>query len=100
MKTSHLRSRAGQSVRALLLVIVLGAGLISPIGPDVLKPASAQVQDPAGEIIPQPNSGREPEHNGDRGGTLQVALFGLIMFGMGTIAVFVRRDMRKSSEGD
>jgi hypothetical protein len=54
----------------LLVALVLSMGVA----------ATAQQADesPAGEIIPKPNSGEEPEEAGDRGGSLQVALLGLI----------------------
>jgi hypothetical protein len=47
-------------------------------------------------IIPEPNSGREPEEAGDRGGALQVLVFVLIVGGVGGIAALVVRDARRS----
>lgn len=34
---------------------------------------------PIGQIIPQPNSGARPERPGDRGGSLQLTLFALLV---------------------
>jgi hypothetical protein len=47
-------------------------------------------------IIPDPNSGRQPTEAGDRGGALQVLVFGLILAGVGGIAAKVVRDGRRA----
>lgn len=54
----------------LLVALVLSMG--------VAAMAQEADESPAGEIIPKPNSGEEPDEAGDRGGSLQVALLGLI----------------------
>jgi hypothetical protein len=41
---------------------------------------------PVGRIIPQPNSGARPERPGDRGGSLQLGLFALLLTFMGVAA--------------
>ena len=42
-----------------------------------------------GEIIPKPDSGREPEHPGDRGGWQQITLFFLLIAAIALIALVV-----------
>jgi hypothetical protein len=51
---------------------------------------------PDQRIIPKPNSGHEPTEAGDRGGALQVAVFGAILVGVGAIVLLARRDVRRS----
>lgn len=54
----------------LLIALVLSMG--------VAAMAQEADESPVGEIIPKPNSGKAPEDAGDRGGSLQVGLLGLI----------------------
>lgn len=51
---------------------------------------------PGEGIIPQPNSGREPEEAGDRGGALQVLVLVAIVAGVGGIATMIVRESRRS----
>jgi hypothetical protein len=51
---------------------------------------------PGGHIIPRPNSGREPEDAGDRGGALQVTVFLSIVAGLGAIGALAARDVRRA----
>jgi hypothetical protein len=56
---------------AIVVALTCGAGV-------------AAAQDDGGEvptrdIVPQPNSGEAPEEAGDRGGSLQLAVFGLVV---------------------
>jgi hypothetical protein len=53
--------------------------------------------------LPRPGCGIEPTQAGDRGGTLQFAVFGLIIIGLAVIftVVFrnvVRRDRRRAQD--
>jgi hypothetical protein len=48
------------------------------------------------DIIPKPNSGREPEEAGDRGGALQLLVFGLIVAGIGGIVAMIVRESRRN----
>ncbi len=49
-----------------------------------------------GRIIPRPNSGHPPEDAGDRGGSLQILVFFLVLAGTATIALLAFRDSRKA----
>jgi len=54
-------------------------------------------------LLPRPGCGIEPTQAGDRGGTLQFAVFGLIIVGLAIIftVVFrnvVRRDRRRAQD--
>ncbi len=51
---------------------------------------------PGEDIIPEPNSGREPEEAGDRGGGLQVLVLVLIVAGVGGIVTMVVRESRRN----
>ena len=46
-------------------------------------------------IIPLPNSGREPERQGDPGSAAQYAVMGGIILGLGLIGVLVARDSKR-----
>ena len=51
----------------------------------------------AGSILgPRPGEGVAPNDSGDRGGAAQLTLFAVLVLGVGSIAVFVRRDMNKT----
>jgi len=93
------------------LVVCLGVAAL-----DVAVPATAGAQPSEttttqpvddqdfGEIIPRPNSGRPPEHPGDRGGWQQLALFFVILAAIAAIAVAVwwssrRARRRREAEG-
>ena len=51
---------------------------------------------PAPDMIPRPNSGAEPTEAGDRGGALQVAVFVVILAGVGGITALAVRDARRA----
>lgn len=84
---------------SFLLVAASVAALITLGAP---LPAGAQDDEPAptaeipiGDIVPKPNSGDEPTDAGDRGGSLQLVLFGgiVVVLGVGIVrlAVLVKR---------
>lgn len=77
--------------RTLVRVIaaVLLVALVLSIG--VAAMAQEPGDSPVGEIIPAPDSGEEPEEPGDRGGSLQVALLGLIAVAVAGMVVHVSR---------
>ena len=92
-----------------LVVLVLIVMLWLPVV--VLAPAASGAQDteptpapvvvdevdsPLGEIIPKPNSGAPPQNPGDRGGSHQLLLFGLIITFMVVAFFSVRRSMKKA----
>ena len=55
----------------------------TPTSPLVITESDAdpaiEPDSPVGRIIPQPNSGAPPERPGDRGGSLQLGLFALLL---------------------
>lgn len=53
---------------------------------------------PIGEIIPGPNSGARPERPGDRGGSLQIGLFALLLTFMAVAAWRVAVSGRKGRQ--
>lgn len=58
-------------------------------------PVPSAEEDP--DIIPRPDSGREPEEAGDRGGALQLGLLALLLVGVGAIVALVVRDSRRAT---
>lgn len=50
-------------------------------------------------IIPEPGSGAEPDEAGDRGGALQIAVFVLLVAGVGAIVALVVRSSRRARTG-
>jgi uncharacterized protein HemX len=91
-------------VRARLAAAVVGPllAVVTLVGPAVL-PAGAQEGDvPTQDIIPEPDSGKAPEEAGDRGGGLQLAVFGLVVAalagGGGYVALQSRR-ARQARDG-
>lgn len=48
-------------------------------------------------IIPRPGEGRAPDDPGEPGGWEQVALFGVIVAGLGVIATLVVRSVRRNA---
>jgi hypothetical protein len=55
------------------------------------------VGEPDEGMIPRPNSGHEPTEAGDRGGTLQLAVLGLIVVGVGIVGYKVFRQTQSSA---
>lgn len=101
------------SRRLLLLVLMITLSL-----PLTAAPAQAQEQvepttgpvtveevdqqdSPVGEIIPRPNSGAEPQGPGDRGGSYQYLVLGLMAaFAVVAVASVVRQSRRNLRERD
>lgn len=57
-------------------------------------PLEGDVSDCIG-LLPKPGCGIEPTQAGDRGGTLQFAVFGLIIIGLAVIFTVVFRNVLK-----
>jgi hypothetical protein len=77
--------------RAVAALALAGARVVGP-GPAPAMKASAQTTTttlPADHddrsVIPAPNSGREPEASGDRGGWAQLTVFGIMAAGSAVI---------------
>ena len=67
------RGVASLAVLFLLLAVTLGATTPSALAQD----GGGDV--PTQDIIPRPDSGEAPEEAGDRGGSLQLLIFGLVV---------------------
>lgn len=92
-------------VRRLLATALLVLGLLLPAlagaGPALAQEGGGTEQTttslvPTQDIIPEPNSGREPEEAGDRGGALQTALFIGLVLAIGAGAALVVRQSRQA----
>lgn len=66
----------GAAVALLALALLVGTGLG---GPAAAQDGEVPVEVPTQDIIPEPDSGEAPEEAGDRGGGLQLAVFGLVV---------------------
>jgi uncharacterized protein HemX len=88
-------------VARLIAVVVLVIGLLAAPAaaqePPSTTTTSAEV--PAQDIIPAPNTGEEPHEAGDRGGALQLAIFGALVVGIGGAVVVVVRQSRRARAG-
>ncbi len=68
----------------------------------LLGPATAAVAQvpptgvPTQDIIPEPNSGRAPEESGDRGGALQLAVFGVVVAALVGGGLHLARQARRA----
>ena len=81
------------SALVLVLVLVLGVAIVSVTSDGDAQQGSslAPGELPPAEAIPRPGSGRAPEQAGDRGGSLQLGLFGVMAAGMLFIGVRIFR---------
>lgn len=80
----------------LLLVLVLGVAIVAVTSDDDAQQGRslAAGELPPAEAIPRPGSGKAPEEAGDRGGSLQLGLFGVMAAGMLFIGVMIFRGGR------
>lgn len=97
-----------------LLAALLGVGMMGGLAlvavMDDTAPVSAQtgptttleegLEGNLGRMIPRPNSGREPESPGDRGGWLQLTVMGVMVGGLIVIGGLVIRESRRSRAAD
>lgn len=98
--------------RLLLFVLVVTLSLPlaaataqAQIEPPTTGPVTVEEVDqqdsPVGEIIPRPNSGAEPQGPGDRGGSYQYLVLGLMAaFAVVAVASVVRQSRRNLRERD
>lgn len=99
--------RRGLGLLAVLLVVGLAAASpvraqTPPQGPDVIPSSTTTLVPLEGDgfsILPSLDPGPEPESAFDRGGAAQLALFGLVLAGMGVIGFFVVRESRRRRDG-
>jgi hypothetical protein len=83
-------------MRRALLAVMLAACLT------VALPTTARAQDPpvvqvpTQDIVPEPNSGHEPSEAGDRGGALQLLVFGLVVAMLGGATWHLVRQARRA----
>jgi hypothetical protein len=88
-------------VAALLLLGSAGAsaqaGVSAQDGTPTTSTTSSTVAElPPAEMIPRPNSGHAPEDAGDRGGALQLLVFGLVVVAIGAGVTKVVLDSRRA----
>jgi uncharacterized protein HemX len=82
---------AAVALLALTLLVVVAA---DPV------PAGAQDGEvPTQDIIPEPNSGEAPDEAGDRGGSLQLAVFALVVAAIVGGGAYVALQARRAREG-
>jgi hypothetical protein len=102
------RSRPRPGRLVALLLAAVGLALLAPAaahaatgpegGPGTTVDSTTDVTPvPDQRIIPLPNSGHEPTDAGDPGGIGQVLVFVGIVAALATIALLVRRDMRRGA---
>jgi len=89
----------------VLLALVLAAGLstaaaaVGPVAVGAQEATTTTSVVKGGDMIPRPGSGRAPEDAGDRGGSLQSALFvALVLAVAGGGALLVRQSRRARAE--
>ena len=86
---------------ALLTIAVPGVSTASntPVGTtDTSVPAVYDLENVPSECIgflPKPNCGKEPQDAGERGGALQYIVFGMMMLGLGVIAIGIVRSTKR-----
>lgn len=68
----------------------------SPADPSQEPTVTTEAPDEEQGIIPEPNSGRDPDEAGDRGGALQLAVLVAIVAGVAVIATLVVRESRRN----
>lgn len=78
----------------LSLVVIVQPASASPSQGD--EPATTLAPEDAPDIIPRPNTGSAPVDAGDRGGSLQSALFVVVIGGIVLIGALVTRESRRS----
>lgn len=93
------RRRGSAALAAALLALVLvvaaspGAEAQDGVGS---SSTTSLVELPDAEIIPRPNTGREPAEAGDRGGSLQILVFVVVLVAIGGGVLFVVRESRRA----
>jgi hypothetical protein len=86
--------------RALAVALVAAVQLLGPAvaaaqeGPSATSSTVAEL--PPAEMIPRPNSGHAPTEAGDRGGGLQLLVFGLVLVAIGGGVAKVVHDSRRA----
>jgi hypothetical protein len=93
-----------QVVRRVVVVLALAGALTVGPGPAVEATAQTTTTLPVDQgdrsVIPAPNSGREPEESGDRGGWAQLTVFGIMAAGSAVIFGRVLWAARQKSRSD
>lgn len=93
-----MTSRAGYLVVVMAIVALVtvapSGALTVPAGAQDAPETTAETPATLPNIIPQPNSGREPEFEGEPGTWPQYAVMGLILVGLAGIGLLVTRESR------
>jgi hypothetical protein len=86
----------GKRLVAILVVLVLAfqAGPAAAQDPGSTSTTAGEITDTG--IIPEPNAGEEPNDPGDRGGTLQLVVLGLVVVAIGGVVFAVARQSRRA----
>jgi hypothetical protein len=90
-------------VMFLVATVTVAIAVTSSLGAPLMAAAQS---DPNGQVdgplapespsaLPRANSGRAPVQAGDRGGALQLALFGVLVGGLATIGTVIVRSSRR-----
>lgn len=91
------------SALALIIVIVGGMAIVAITSDaETQNDPQAQVageEAPSPAIIPQPGEGKAPSSPNERGGSEQLALFGLVLAAMAGIGVVVFRGGKRAQAG-
>jgi hypothetical protein len=83
--------------RVALGLAAVGLVLVMAAGPALAAGAQDNAPDvPVQHMIPRPDSGQKPEDAGDRGGSLQLALLGLVCVVLAGGTIHVIRLSRKA----
>jgi hypothetical protein len=93
-------------LRRIALAVVVSVAVLAPapaagvsVGEAPPSTTLPLVESEGDGIIPRPNSGNPPAEAGDRGGSLQLALLGLILVVIATVVGVVVRQSRRAREG-
>jgi hypothetical protein len=84
---------------AVATLVILQTPLASKAtSPDTSTPAVYDLENEPSECIgflPKPGCGKEPEDAGERGGSLQYLVFGIMITGLTIVGVSITRSVKK-----
>ena len=84
---------------AVATLVILQTPLASnATSPDTSTPAVYDLENEPSECIgflPKPDCGKEPEDAGERGGSLQYLVFGIMITGLTIVGVSITRSVKK-----
>ena len=86
------------AVAVATLVILQTPPASNATSPDTSTPAVYDLENEPSECIgflPKPGCGKEPEDAGERGGSLQYLVFGIMITGLTIVGVSITRSVKK-----